>query len=346
MVFGVVRSGSRVGGDTAPHGRGVSSASGVMLAKGEPLSSLFDIAGKVVVLTGASYGLGEVMANALADAGATLVLAARSAELLQGVADSCSNKGAEVTAVVADISREDDVSRIVATTIEAYGRIDVLVNNAGVSDLRGLPAESFDLETFRRIVDVDLTGAYLLARDIGRHMLSAGQGSIVNICSIMASGANELNVVGYTAAKGGLLNLTYQLGCEWADRGVRVNAISPGFVVTPMTAPGLDGLGVADYVASRTPMRLGVPARCGHGRRALSRTGARARAVRFLADRHPRHPQPGTGAGVGRGRHLSHGPARHNRPPSELRRPSGRQRCLNEDRGGEARWPHRPERCR
>jgi NAD(P)-dependent dehydrogenase (short-subunit alcohol dehydrogenase family) len=157
--------------------------------------------------------------------------------------------------VVADISREDDVSRIVATTIEAYGRIDVLVNNAGVSDLRGLPAESFDLETFRRIVDVDLTGAYLLARDIGRHMLSAGQGSIVNICSIMASGANELNVVGYTAAKGGLLNLTYQLGCEWADRGVRVNAISPGFVVTPMTAPGLDGLGVADYVASRTPMR-------------------------------------------------------------------------------------------
>ncbi|WP_322767455.1 SDR family NAD(P)-dependent oxidoreductase, partial [Frankia sp. Cr1] len=219
------------------------------------MSSLFDIRGKVVVLTGASYGLGEVMALALADAGADLVLAARSGELLQAVADACTHKGVKATAVVADVSKEEDVARIVSRAIESYGRIDVLVNNAGISDLRGLPAENFDLETFRRIVDVDMVGAYLLARDAGRHMLAAGSGSIINICSILASGANELSVIGYTAAKGALLNLTYQLGCEWADRGVRVNAISPGFIVTPMTAPGLEGLGVAEYVASRTPMR-------------------------------------------------------------------------------------------
>ena len=219
------------------------------------MSSPFDVRGKVVVLTGASYGLGEVMAVALADAGADLVLAARSADLLQAVADNCARKGVKATAVVADVSREEDVARIVSTAIESHGRIDVLVNNAGISDLRGLPAENFDLDTFRRIVDVDLIGAYLLARDAGRHMLAAGSGSIINVCSILASGANELSVIGYTAAKGALLNLTYQLGCEWADRGVRVNAISPGFIVTPMTAPGLEGLGVAEYVASRTPMR-------------------------------------------------------------------------------------------
>ncbi|HET9078467.1 MAG TPA: SDR family oxidoreductase [Acidimicrobiales bacterium] len=218
-------------------------------------AGLFDVTGKVVLLTGASYGLGETMARGLAGAGAHLVLAARTAEALESVAKDCRELGSEVTTVVADVSREEDVARIVDAAIGRHGRIDVLVNNAGISDMRGVPAEQFDLETFRRIIDVDLLGAYALARDTGRHMLAAGRGSIINICSIMGSGANELNVIAYTGAKGGLLNLTYQLGCEWADRGVRVNAISPGFIVTPMTAPALDSLGVAEYVASRTPMR-------------------------------------------------------------------------------------------
>jgi gluconate 5-dehydrogenase len=216
---------------------------------------LFDLKGKVVVLTGASYGLGETMAKGLAEAGADLVVAARSAEALEAVAEECRKFGSDVTVVKADVSVEEDIARIVSTAIDRHGRIDVLVNNAGISDMRGLPAERFDMETFRKIMDVDLYGAYMLARDCGRHMLAAGRGSIINICSIMASGANELNIIAYTGAKGALLNLTYQLGCEWADRGVRVNAISPGFVVTPMTAPGLDALGVSEYVASRTPMR-------------------------------------------------------------------------------------------
>lgn len=219
------------------------------------VAGLFDVTGKVVVLTGASYGLGETMAKALADAGAKLLLTARSEDLLQAVVDDCAERGAEARAVVADVSKEEDVARIVASAIETYGRIDVLVNNAGISDLRGLPAEQFDMETFRRIIDVDLYGAFMLARDTARHMLRAGRGSIINICSIIGDGANEMNVIAYSAAKGGMLNLTYQLGCEWADRGVRVNAISPGFIVTPMTAPGLEALGVAEYVASRTPMR-------------------------------------------------------------------------------------------
>jgi gluconate 5-dehydrogenase len=219
------------------------------------MANPFDVRGKVVVLTGASYGLGEIMAEALAQAGADLVLAARSAELLRAVADRCAGQGVAATAVVADVARQEDVARIVATAIENHGRVDVLVNNAGISDLRGLPAESFDLETFQRIIDIDLTGSYLLAREAARHMLAAGSGSIINICSMLATGGNELSPIGYTAAKGGLLNLTYQLGCEWADRGVRVNAISPGFIATPMTAPALEGLGVAEYVASRTPMR-------------------------------------------------------------------------------------------
>ena len=232
----------------------MTSANGAKPAPGIA-SRLFDLTGKTVVLTGASYGLGETMAKGLASAGADLILAARSKDSLDAVTSECAALGVAATPVVADVSDEQGVKRIIDAAIERDGKIDVLVNNAGISDMRGLPAENFDMETFRRIVDVDLFAAFMLARDVGRHMLAAGRGSIINICSIMASGANELNVIAYTGAKGGLLNLTYQLGCEWADRGVRVNAISPGFIVTPMTAPALDALGVSEYIASRTPMR-------------------------------------------------------------------------------------------
>jgi gluconate 5-dehydrogenase len=219
------------------------------------VTDLFDIRGKTILITGASYGLGEVFAKSLADAGADLVVTARSTDLLEKVAAECRERGSKVTAVTGDVSNETDVGRVVEAGIAEHGRIDVLLNNAGLADLRGLPAEQFDSETFRRIVEVDMVGAFLMARAVGRHMLQQGGGSIINVCSIMANGANEMNVIGYTAAKGGLLNLTYQLGCEWADRGVRVNALSPGFIVTAMTAPGIEALGIDEYVASRTPMR-------------------------------------------------------------------------------------------
>jgi gluconate 5-dehydrogenase len=111
------------------------------------------------------------------------------------------------------------------------------------------------MATWDRILAVDLSGAFMYLREVGRHMLEHGGGSIVNICSIMSHGANELNVIAYTAAKGALRSLTMQLGCEWADRGVRVNAVSPGFIVTNMTRAALDGLGMTTWIASRTPMR-------------------------------------------------------------------------------------------
>ena len=146
-------------------------------------------------------------------------------------------------------------SQLVATAVEEHGAIDVLVNNAGVNDLRGIAPEQFDMETWNRILAVDLNGAFMMMREVGKHMLARGRGSIVNICSIMGHGANELNVIAYTAAKGGLRNITLQLGCEWADRGVRVNSVSPGFIVTEMVRPALEGMGMDRWIASRTPMR-------------------------------------------------------------------------------------------
>lgn len=216
---------------------------------------MFDFSGKTVLITGASYGLGAGFAEAYARAGADLVLTARTEELLQATGKACEDLGAKVTCVTGDVSVEDDVKAVVAAGIENHGGIDVLVNNAGISEIRGFGAEQFPTDVWQNILSVDLTGAFLYLREVGRHMLERGSGNIVNICSIMSSGASELNIAAYAAAKGGLRNLTQQVGCEWADRGVRVNAVSPGFIVTEMTRPMLEGMGMTTWIATRTPMR-------------------------------------------------------------------------------------------
>jgi NAD(P)-dependent dehydrogenase (short-subunit alcohol dehydrogenase family) len=214
-----------------------------------------DFSGKTVLITGASMGLGEGFAHGFAEAGADLVLTARSEDLLEGIADVCRSRGSTVTVVPGDVSVEEDVARVVAKGIEAHGRIDSLINNAGINDMRGVSPESYDMETWNSILSIDLNGAFMYMRDVGKHMLESGGGSIVNICSIMGHGANELNVIAYTAAKGALRNLTLQLGCEWADRGVRVNSVSPGFIITEMVRPAIEGMGMDKWIASRTPMR-------------------------------------------------------------------------------------------
>ena len=216
---------------------------------------MFDFKQKVVLITGASYGLGEYFAKAFAKAGADLVLTARSEDALNAVAESCRKLGSKVTVATGDVSVEADVKRVIATGLAERERIDVLINNAGVADVKGVAAEQFSAESFNHILGVDLAGAFYYARDCGKHMLERGSGSIVNICSILANGGNENSMIGYTAAKGGLRNMTLQLGVEWADRGVRVNSVSPGFIVTEMTRPMLAAMGMDRWIASRTPMR-------------------------------------------------------------------------------------------
>ena len=134
---------------------------------------MFDFNGKVVLVTGASYGLGEYFAYAFAEAGADLILTARTAELLEMVADKCRESGSDVLVVPGDVSVESDVDAVVNGGLEKFGKIDVLINNAGIADPRGVASEQFDAEMFNRILSVDLVGAFYFARNCGRHMLRA-----------------------------------------------------------------------------------------------------------------------------------------------------------------------------
>jgi NAD(P)-dependent dehydrogenase (short-subunit alcohol dehydrogenase family) len=222
---------------------------------------MFDLTGKVALVTGGSMGLGMTFADVLAENGAEVSLTARSAELLEDNAVGLRERhGVKVSCHPGDVTVVEDVQRVIAETIAEHGRIDILINNAGISDLRGLPSEWSDHETFRKVVDVDLFGVWAFAREVAPHMLERGSGSIINIASILGSGGSEYVNPWYYAAKGAVLQLTKLLGVEWADRNVRVNAIAPGYFVTEMTRPLFDFLGMAPWIESRTPMRrLGDP---------------------------------------------------------------------------------------
>ena len=190
---------------------------------------MFRLDGRTAIVTGASSGLGVVMSEALAGAGANVVLAARRTERIEELARSITAAGGKALAVPCDVSREDDVDRMIAATQERFGSLDVLVNNAGVANPQ--PAEQESLEDFKRVLDVNLGGVFLCAQRCSRVMLAAGKGVIVNVASVLGVvGAGQIPQASYTASKGGVVNLTRELAAQWARRGIRVNAILPGLV--------------------------------------------------------------------------------------------------------------------
>lgn len=216
-------------------------------------ASGFRIEGRVAVVTGASSGLGVAMANGLADAGARLVLAARRAERIGEVAERLARRGAEVLAVPCDVADEDAVDALVAATLERFGGLDLLVNNAGITNI--VPAEEEPVEAFKRVLDTNLVGAFVCAQRCARPMLAAGKGAIVNVSSILGLvGVGQIPQASYTASKGGLVNLTRDLAAQWARRGVRVNGIAPGWFASEMTAEMFDDDGALRWIRGRTPM--------------------------------------------------------------------------------------------
>lgn len=221
------------------------------------LTTLFRLDGQVAIVTGASSGLGDRFARVLHAAGAHVVVAARRADRLDTLA---ADLGDRVTAVAADLTVADDRVRLVEVAESVTGAIDVLVNNAGHSD--PTPAESETLEHFVGTMDINLVAPFHLSQLAGRSMLARGSGSIVNIASILGLVASSpMKDATYCASKGALVNLTRQLGCEWGRKGVRVNALAPGWFPSEMTqADMFDDEGGAAFVARNAPMgRPGQP---------------------------------------------------------------------------------------
>jgi NAD(P)-dependent dehydrogenase (short-subunit alcohol dehydrogenase family) len=203
------------------------------------IQDLFTLSGRVAIVTGGSRGLGEEMAEGLAEAGAALMLCARRKEWLDPTLDRFRRAGFRVEGMVADVSRPADVQALVEATIAAFGQLDILINNAGVT--WGERPEAMPLDKWQKVVDVNLTGAFLMAQAAGREMLKREYGRIVNVASIagLHASVHGPHYAAYAATKAGLMGLTRELAASWGRQGIRVNAIAPGFFHSRLADPAI-----------------------------------------------------------------------------------------------------------
>jgi NAD(P)-dependent dehydrogenase (short-subunit alcohol dehydrogenase family) len=218
-------------------------------------AEVFGLDGRVAIVTGASSGLGDRFARVLSAAGAQVVGAARRVERLERLAGEVEG----LAACPCDVSVDSELERLVAFTLERFGRLDVLVNNAGTSG--AWPAEDEPRENFRRVVDVNLNAVFVLSQIAARAMLERGSGSIVNIASMYGLvAAAPVMQASYCASKGAVVNLTRELGAQWARRGVRVNALAPGYFPSEMASEMIDDERSAAFLRRNTPVgRPGLP---------------------------------------------------------------------------------------
>jgi len=217
---------------------------------------MFRLDGRVAVVTGASSGMGVTFAQTLASAGARVVLAARREDMLEGVAQGIRENGGEALVVRCDVAREEEIDALVEKSRAAFGAVDVLVNNAGFTTI--VPAEQQTVADWRAHVDVMLTGSFLCAQRFGRHMLAVGSGNVINVASMLGVvGSGQVRQAAYAAAKGGQVNLTRELAAQWARRGVRVNALAPGWFPTEMTGDMFQDERSLRWMRNRTPMGRG-----------------------------------------------------------------------------------------
>ena len=220
---------------------------------------LFDLKGRVALVTGATHGLGMAMATGLGKAGATLVINGHSSqEKLDAAIETYESQGLRAHGYLFDVTDEDAVEAAVERIEEEVGPIDILVNNAGI--IKRVPLLEMDLADWEEVIHTDLTGVFVMSRPVARRMIEQGGGKIINICSMMSE-LGRSTVGAYAAAKGGLKMLTRNMATEWAKYNVQVNGIGPGYFATSQTAPiRVDGNPFNDFIVGRTPAgRWGDP---------------------------------------------------------------------------------------
>ena len=197
---------------------------------------LFDLTGRVAIVTGGATGIGRQMTDALADMGARLVLAARKVDRCQQAAEELSQRGVTALPLRCDVTSPDDVQNMVSETLRAFGRIDILVNNAGIT--WGVPAEEMSLADWEKVIRTNVTGTFLCSQAVGRVMIRERRGKIINVASVaglFGSPPEIVDAVGYHASKGAIISFTRDLACKWARHNVYVNALAPGWFPSRMS---------------------------------------------------------------------------------------------------------------
>lgn len=222
------------------------------------VKQLFDLTGRVAIVTGGSIGLGRQMAEGLAEMGADLVLCARKKERCHQAAEELQQLGVKAIALGCDVKNPDSIHEMVEATLSQFGRIDVLINNAGIS--WGAPGEEMRLEDWNKVIETNLTGTFLCAQAVGKVMIRQSgtgnsAGKIINVASVAGLGGApaELPAIGYHASKGGVISFTKDLACKWASHNIQVNAIAPGWFPTHMSNRVLEHYG--ELFLSHIPLR-------------------------------------------------------------------------------------------
>ena len=211
------------------------------------------LSGDTAIITGSSRGIGQGIAERFAAEGANVVVNSRSQERADEVAAAIEDDGGTAIGIEADVTDEDEMAALVDATVERFGRLDVMVNNAGVTTLDR--AEEFDVDAWREVVDVDLVGTFVGCQAAGRQLIEqGGGGAILNMSSLMGGRGLQMRSP-YCASKAGVNNLTRTLAVEWAEHDVRVNALAPGFIWTDITEQTQGSAGYTnDDIRDRTPL--------------------------------------------------------------------------------------------
>ena len=195
---------------------------------------MFSLKGKIALVTGASYGIGFAIAKGYAEAGAKIVFNDINEELVNKGLEAYKEAGIEAKGYVCDVTNEEDVRKMISKTESEVGTVDILVNNAGI--IKRIPMHEMTAEDFRKVVDVDLIGPFIVSKAVIPSMIKKGHGKIINICSMMSELGRE-TVSAYAAAKGGLKMLTRNICSEYGANNIQCNGIGPGYIATPQTAP-------------------------------------------------------------------------------------------------------------
>jgi NAD(P)-dependent dehydrogenase (short-subunit alcohol dehydrogenase family) len=218
------------------------------------VKELFDLTGKVAIVTGGGRGLGQQIAEGFAEAGANVVVCSRKEEACLEVSEKLKQLGVDSLALKCDVTNPEEVKNVVEKTVEKFGRIDILVNNSGAS--WGAPAEEMPLEAWQKVINVNVTGTFIMSQAVGKVMLEQKSGKIINIASVAGlNGSNPkfMDAIGYNTSKGAVITFTKDLAVKWGPRGIHVNAIAPGFFPTKMTKVVLEQGG--DAILEGTPLR-------------------------------------------------------------------------------------------